>query len=140
LTPTQFETFYDSSAPEAYGLARSILLSEADAQAVVRDAYVRVWEHPDGNGAVEGVRAGLLRVVRALSCERLRASLGSSAPVEHPLRLRDLPDGVRDVMELALVRGLTVGEISACLGVPASEVCSRMTDGLRVLGAAAVRG
>ena len=107
-----------------------------DAQAVVQEAYVSVWEHPDGNGALEGARAGLLRRVRALSCERLCVSLANPLSVEHPPHLRDLPYGVRDVMALALVRGLTVGEISACLGVPSSEVCARMLAGLRALGAA----
>lgn len=141
MTPTQFEAFYDGSAAEAYGLARSILLSEADAQCVVREAYVSVWEHPDADGALDGPRAGLLRCVRALSCARLCTSLANPLSVEHPPHLRDLPYGVRDVMELALVRGLTVGEISACLGVSSSEVCARMLAGLRALGAApAARG
>lgn len=127
----------------------------AAAEDVVQEALIRAWKHPDslvnGKGSVRG---WLLTVVRNITIDRVRARQArpaevaespAAAPVERDhaehavtsmvvLDAMDrLTDEHRSVLVEIYVRGRSVSEAAAALGIPAGTVKSRSYYALRTL-------
>lgn len=65
---------YDRHGVSLYGLARSILADPADAEEVVEDVFVRLWEAPDGFDPDRATLGGYLCVMtRSRALDRVRA-------------------------------------------------------------------
>lgn len=69
-----FASVYDLYAPRVYGMAKRVLGRDTDAEAVVSDVFLSLWENP---GRFDPSRGGLatylLLLARSRSIDRLRA-------------------------------------------------------------------
>ncbi|MGW4483838.1 sigma-70 family RNA polymerase sigma factor [Amycolatopsis sp. NPDC004368] len=135
--------------------ATRLLNDRAAAEDVVQEALVRAWRNPDSLVSGKGsARAWLLTVVRNLVVDRIRARAARPAEVaESPatvaitrdhssavvdsIVVREALDGLtpeyREVLEQVYLRGHTVPETAARLGIPAGTVKSRSHRALRAL-------
>lgn len=146
---------YDRHARAAYSLACRIVGSPAEAEDVVQEAFLQVWQQA---GRFDGTRASvlgwLLMITRSRALDRLRVASGRSrwessverlehlsgssewstdrvlirAEREHEIRrlCHRLPAIQRLVVELAFYEGLTHLEIAAVLCQPLGTVKTRM--------------
>ena len=65
---------YDRHGGALYGLARSIVTAPEDAEEVVEDAFIRLWEDPNAYDRQRGsVAAYLAIVVRSRALDRIRS-------------------------------------------------------------------
>ena len=133
MTLEQFEQFYDANAAHAYGLARSMLHSDLEAQAVLQEAFLVVWESGARSQPPEYSRDALLREVRERSCARLSSGARAGALDARNPALDGLPRETREVTELACYHGLKVCEVADCLQLPHEDVRARMHEGMRGL-------
>ncbi len=144
---------YDRLAPMLLALARRILEDPAEAEEVVQEAFLQVWNQA---GRYEARRSAvstwLVLITRSRSIDRLRtrrvvgrtlegfqqerkgdhASPEGAASVqdeERRLRVRreldTLPPDQREVLELAFFEGLTQNEIAERTGTPLGTVKTR---------------
>ena len=144
------QSLYAITAPQLFGLARSIVRSRELAEDVLQDSFVLVWRHAHrfdpGRGAA---RAWLARIVRN-RCIDLLPRHGREEPLDDALletwedpapnpaelttlsheaaRLRacldELDDGPRRSMLLAYYGGLTFEQVAARLEAPLGTVKS----------------
>jgi RNA polymerase sigma-70 factor (ECF subfamily) len=146
---------YDRYAAQALGLARRILGDAAQAEEVVRDAFLALWRRAATLGAAPGGGRGwLFRSVHQDALERLRigsgmAGVGVDLPTgaddeaaarrafaSPPDRrrvveaMRSLPPVQREAIELAFFEGLTHVEIAERLDLPFGTVSERIRLGL----------
>jgi len=144
---------FDRLGPAVYGAALRIVGDGAAAQDVVQDVFVELWRHPDRynpaagalctylvmmarHRAVDLVRSELRRMARQarhgrttpaqrlgpVSDEVIAADVASA--VREAVRL--LPDGQRQVVELAYFQGLSYREVAAAAGIPEGTAKSRI--------------
>ncbi|MET7993751.1 sigma-70 family RNA polymerase sigma factor [Amycolatopsis sp. NPDC005232] len=135
--------------------ATRLLGDRAAAEDVVQEALVRAWRNPDSLANGKGsVRAWLLTVVRNLVVDKVRARAARpkevaespttvpvardhSSAVVDSIVVREALDGLspehREVLEQVYLRGHTVPEAAAQLGIPAGTVKSRSHRALRLL-------
>jgi RNA polymerase sigma-70 factor (ECF subfamily) len=144
---------FDRLAPAVFGAAVRVLGEGAAAQDVVQDVFVELWRDPARydpataslrtfltlrarHRAVDLVRSELRRVARQERQHRL------AEPPDHPTPfelaagaeaarvVRDavalLPEGQRQVVELAYYRGLTCREVALAAGIPEGTAKSRL--------------
>lgn len=158
-----FDEAYRRYGTLLYSVALNVLHNVQDAEDCVHDALVRVWRNPKTFAADRGsVRAFLTVVVRNDAISRLRASarrgrlaerLGrEDEPAEEfeiddfvqqrKLRaaIEELPQEQRQPVLLAYFGGKTHVEIAKELAEPLGTVKSRISLGLRKLGAALKEG
>jgi RNA polymerase sigma-70 factor, ECF subfamily len=137
------------------GYATQLTRDRSAAEDVVQEALVRAWRHPDslvnGKGSVRG---WLLTVVRNIVTDQVRARAARPPEVrespedaaveeDHADRvvtsmivvdaLSRLSPEHRDVLEQVYLRGCTVAEAAAALGIPPGTVKSRSYYALRAL-------
>jgi len=135
--------------------ATRLLGDRQAAEDVVQETLVRAWRHPEalvnGKGSV---RSWLLAVTRHLVLDRVRAAAAQPREmVETPAATPAVTDHAEDVMEPTVmmdglgrlseehqavltelyVKGSSVAEAAAALGVPPETVCSRCYYALRSL-------
>jgi len=144
---------FDHLAPTVYGAALRILGEGSAAQDVVQDVFVELWSHPDRydpeagtlgtylnllarHRAVDLVRSELRRLARQARHHRLSAEGHHPSPgdavaaadtadaVRAAVRL--LPDGQRQVVELAYFQGLSYREVALATGIPEGTAKSRV--------------
>ena len=73
---------YDRHSAALYGLARSILADPADAEEVVEEVFVRLWEAPDAYDPDRATVGGYLSVMtRSRALDRVRAGRRRRAAV-----------------------------------------------------------
>lgn len=137
-------------------LARRVLGSQAGAEDVTQDVFVRLWERPESFDASRGsLRSFLLAVAHSRSVDLLRSHSARRAREERDARtvatdgydierhawdlhLNDqvrkavtgLPDGERKAIELAYFAGRTYREVAAILAEPEGTIKSRIRTGL----------
>ncbi len=144
---------FDQLAPSVYGGALRILGNGSTAQDVVQDVFVELWSHPERydqaagslrtylmvlarHRAVDVMRSELRRVARQERHHRLTAA-GPSGPASDQVlaaetasavraAVRLLPDGQRQVVELAYFRGLTCREVANVMDIPEGTAKSRL--------------
>lgn len=148
---------YSRFAPRAFGVARRVLRSDAEAEEVVQDSFLEVWRtatrYDPRRAAPE---RWILTIVRTRAIDRLRQhgarvrmgeSIGrepSPPPVSgaddrvsearEAKRLREamekLPSEQRKVLEQAYDQGLTQSEIASATNTPLGTVKTRMRIGM----------
>jgi len=137
---------YDSRGALVYRLALRVVADSGDAEEVVQDAFVRVWENaPRFRGG--SVKGWLVRIALNLSRDRLRrrrrrrvvltANPQGEAALEADNRggevdraLRRLPPGERAALTLHYYEGMTFTAAAAVLGVSLRTAKYRAARGL----------
>lgn len=155
-----FRRFYDQYASLVFTFALRILRLQADAEDLLQDVFLQVWnraaEYSRERGSPE---AWLITITRSRALDKLRARRrreGKVVLLEEPERLEEmsaagapgeprggageqaalqgvlasLPEAQRTALQLAYFDGLTQSEIAAKLGVPLGTVKTRIRDGL----------
>lgn len=151
--PEALSRLYDRYAPSLLAVARRILGSPADAEEVLQEVFLHVWNHAGRYDAYRSsVSTWLMLIVRSRAIDRLRArrvvertheTSAQGNPVEHASpegvenvflqerreRMRGemakLPDEQRQVLEMAFYEGLSQSEIAARAGLPLGTVKTR---------------
>jgi RNA polymerase sigma-70 factor (ECF subfamily) len=144
---------YDRYAPTLLALARRILGTSGDAEDVVQEVFVHVWNQSGRyDPARSSVSTWLVLITRSRAIDRLRnrkvvertheeahaadpledaSPEGPEAVFIHERRervrreLENLPPEQRQVLELAFYQGLSQSEISARAGLPLGTVKTR---------------
>jgi len=151
---------YDLTASKLYGLARSMVSNTADAEEVVCDVYVQVWQTAASFDASRGsVLAWLMMICRSRSLDLLRQRRHrpehSDEPVPEDHAAEDAaPDDMlaqfqegtavyralaqltplrRRLVGLAFFKGLSHQEIAEALKLPIGTVKSHLRRSLRAL-------
>jgi RNA polymerase sigma-70 factor, ECF subfamily len=148
--PNVLTRLYDSYGDMMCGLAYRIINSRQDAEDVVQDVFLRLWNHCSYNPDRGSFQTFLMIMVRSRSLDRLRSHQSQLKNVQRSGRLQnetdgqtpleivaadeigqrvqralaDLPDKQRQAIELSYFGGLTQQEISQHLEVPLGTVKS----------------
>lgn len=155
--PAAFGAFYDRHETLFYSLALRILGDPTEAEDVVQEAAVVVWERaPLYNPAHGRPAAWAITIVRNRAIDRLRASrrrndlleralADSPAPGSEGIRnaaagaevatilqgaLAGLPHEQRQAIELAFFIGLSQSEVAERLGEPLGTIKARIRRGM----------
>jgi RNA polymerase sigma-70 factor, ECF subfamily len=144
---------FDHLARAVYGAALRVLGEGTAAQDVVQDVFVELWSHPDRydpsvgplvtylivlarRRAIDLIRSELRRLARQERHHRLTpeeqhltpgdavAAADTANAVRAAVQL--LPDGQRQVVELAYFRGLSYREVALATGIPEGTAKSRL--------------
>ncbi|MCG8458654.1 MAG: sigma-70 family RNA polymerase sigma factor [Holophagales bacterium] len=144
---------YDRYASLLTSLARRVLHDEADAEEILQEVFVQVWNQAARyDGSRSSVSTWLVLITRSRSIDRLRSrqvkdrtlaglrqektsdhtSPEGSKNVLHDQRrsrlrneLAQLPAEQREVLDLAFFSGLTQSEIADSTGIPLGTVKTR---------------
>jgi RNA polymerase sigma-70 factor, ECF subfamily len=144
---------YDRYSPTLLGLARRILGSTADAEEVLQEVFVHVWNHGSRYDAGRSsVSTWLVLITRSRAIDRLRSrrvverthdTAHHEGPVEHTSpegadnvfmqerrkrvrqEMEKLPPEQREVLELAFYKGLTQTQIAGQADIPLGTVKTR---------------
>ena len=144
---------FDQLASSVYGGALRVLGNGTAAQDVVQDVFVELWSHPERYDPAAGsLRTYLIVLSRHRAVDLMRSELRRVARQERHYRLtpanppgtasdevmaaetaavvraavRLLPDGQRQVVELAYFEGLTCREVASAMGIPEGTAKSRL--------------
>ena len=144
---------YGKTRSAIYGFALSILKNAHDAEDILHDAYLHVWNNAGGYRAQGKPMAWLLTITRNLALSRLREHgrtealvqedwqdrLADNPAVSHEDRmtlealLSALGDQERQIVTLHALTGLKHREISEILGIPLPTVLSKYSRALKKL-------
>ena len=144
---------YTQTRSSVYGFALSLLKSPADAEDVLQDTYLQVWQAAGGYHARGKAMAWLLTIARNLALDRLRQrgradSLDGEGALEQladrpavteedrlllGALLSALEDQERQIVTLHALTGLKHREIAALLDLPLSTVLSKYSRALHKL-------
>jgi RNA polymerase sigma-70 factor (ECF subfamily) len=150
---------YRRHAGAAFALARRVLASREDAEEVVQEVFVRLWNHPERFDPARGsLRSFLLAQVHSRAIDGLRSDTARRAREDRSSRLtatRDydveleaadmivaenvraalhvLTDNERKAIELAYFGGHTYSEVATMLQTPTGTVKGRMRAALTKL-------
>lgn len=144
---------YAQTRPAVYGFALSILKNPHDAEDVLHDAYLQVWNAAPQYRAHGKAMAWLLTIVRNLAMDQLRRQkrteplvwedwqdqLAGTPAVSAEDRmalaalLTALEDQERQIVTLHALTGLKHREIAALLGLPLPTVLSKYSRALKKL-------
>ena len=144
--------FYEQTYAAAYGLAVSILQNRQDAEDVVQDTYLKIWQAADCYQAQGRPRAWMLAIVRNTALMRLRQArrtvsldgedwnLWADEPAVSPedrlllsALLGQLGEEDRQIVVMHALAGLKHREIAAMLGMGLPAVMSRYSRGMKKL-------
>jgi RNA polymerase sigma-70 factor (ECF subfamily) len=154
-----FAAFYDRHESLFYGLAVKILWDETEAEDVLQDAVMLIWERvPLYNAELGRPLSWAITVLRNKALDRLRANRrraeslerascefqvterqavpeGPGAPDPESLALarrclQGLPAEQREALELAYFGGLTQSEIAERLSQPLGTIKARIRRGM----------
>ena len=144
---------FDGLARAVYGAALRVLGEGAAAQDVVQEVFVELWSHPDRYDPSLGPLGTYLAVLaRRRAIDLIRSELRRLARQERHYRLTPesqnltpsdavaaadtanavraavslLPDGQRQVVELAYFKGLSYREVALATGIPEGTAKSRL--------------
>ena len=157
-----FASLYDRYSPILFGLLLRILHSRAEAEDVLQEVFLQVWQQARSFDAARGrAFTWLVTLARSRAIDRLRAldsreraarrsaedappqGEGEEAADDAALReeragvvreaLAELPEEQRQVLLLAYLEGMSQSEIAAAKGQPLGTVKTRTRAGLRRL-------
>lgn len=158
-----FAELYDHCAPTAFGLAVKILRNEAEAEDVLQQAFLSLWQHAAHFDAAKGkvttwlyvfIRNRCIDLIRRKKREAQESldevvensagfSDGAAAPLdaldgqERRARvskaLQELPEPQRRAIEAAYFEGLTQEEVAAKLDEPLGTIKTRTRLGMMKL-------
>ena len=147
---------YSRTRPAVYGFALSIIKNAHDAEDILHDAYLQVWNAAGGYRRQGKPMAWVLTITRNLAISRLREH-GRTEPLvqeDWQDRLADrlidgnvviedrmmleavlsaLSDEERQIVTLHALTGLRHREIAALLGLPLPTVLSKYSRALKKL-------
>jgi RNA polymerase sigma-70 factor (ECF subfamily) len=151
--PEALAELYDLHAPTLLALARRILGGSPDAEDVLQEVFVHVWNQADRyDAARSSVSTWLVLITRSRAIDRLRnrkvverahEASQTAAPVEHASsegadavlmrerrervrrEMANLPPEQRQVIEMAFYQGLSQSEIAAQADLPLGTVKTR---------------
>ena len=149
---TAMEEVYDGTHAAVYGFALSLLKNAHDAEDVLQDTYLRVYQSASGYRAQGKPMAWILTITRNL-CRDLQRDKSRDGQTPEDLEndarfsyisdptdrlvleaaLKALGDEERQIVLLHAVSGLKHREIAADLGLPLSTVLSRYNRSLKKL-------
>lgn len=144
---------YSRTRPAIYGFALSIVKNAHDAEDILQDAYLQVWNAAPGYRAQGKPMAWLLTITRNLAISRLREHgkteplvqedwqdrIADNPAVTHEDRLMlqamlsALGDQERQIVTLHALTGLRHREIASLLGLPLPTVLSKYSRALKKL-------
>lgn len=149
---------YDRHIKLVWSLVVRIVKDSAEAEDVVQDLFVRVWQQCKTYDPARGeVGAWLTRMARTMAIDRLRSSVSRSnrelafgeqvdaegnmsvAPDDHlewsqvRRAVQGLPNEQRQLIETAYFEGLSQTEIAAHYDLPLGTVKTRMRTGMTSL-------
>lgn len=148
---------YDRFASLVHGLAHRVVGDEPAADALTRDVFAHLWQHPDSYDPDEGpLRSWLAALTNRLAVQRLRttgtAALARGGPgttedLERTLRhasvaaradyiVQSLPTPLRAALELAYFQRRDYHQTATDLGVTDDEARRRLRLGLQLLATA----
>ncbi|WP_217546663.1 RNA polymerase sigma factor [Streptomyces sp. GbtcB6] len=151
---------YDRFASLVHGLAHRVLGDERAADAITREVFAQVWEHPDAYDPRQGpLRSWLAALAHRLAVQRLRATEtaalapgDSSSPeaaeeLEHKVRrasvaaradyiVHSMPAPLRAALDLAYFQRRDYRQTAVDLGVTEDEARRRLRLGLQLLSTA----
>lgn len=142
---TALEELYKQTDTSVYGFALSILKNPHEAEDVMHDAYVKIYESAKTYQPMGKPMAWILTIVRNLALSRFRSKdksnlvleEGSPMPNSYDFTessmnqmiinniLKILSDEERQIVILHSITGLKHKEISEVLGIPLSTVLSK---------------
>lgn len=155
-----FASFYDRHEGLLFGVAWRILMSDADAEDVLQEAAVLIWERaPSYDASLGRPLSWAVTLVRNKAIDRLRSvrrrsdllaraseeagdggmagTIGGddsavASEVSGSVRqtLKRLPAEQREAIELAFFTGLTQSEIAEHLGQPLGTIKARIRRGM----------
>lgn len=151
-----FRTLVDRHMSLLLGVARRILRDEAEAEDVVQEAFVKLWQSGAGLEIGDaGVRPWLRRVVTNQCIDRIRAGRRTDVTDQIPeqpvpatqltslaendlsarvtLALQQLPDRQRQALALFHFEGLSQSEVAEALAVSDEAVESLLSRARRTL-------
>jgi RNA polymerase sigma-70 factor (ECF subfamily) len=162
--PEALAELYDRHAPTLLALARRILTGTPDADDVLQEVFVHVWNHAARyDPSRSSVSTWLVLITRSRAIDRLRnrkvverthEASNLASPAEHTspegaeavfLRERrervrremaNLPPEQRQVIEMAFYEGLTQSEIAARADLPLGTVKTRTLLAMKKLRSA----
>ncbi|MGV4890862.1 sigma factor [Streptomyces viridosporus] len=148
---------YDRFASLVHGLAHRVLGEERAADAVTRDVFAHVWQHPDTYDPGQGpLRTWLAALTNRLAVQRLRttgtAALARGGPgttedlertVHHAsvaaradYIVQSMPAPLRAALELAYFQRRDYHQTAVDLGITDDEARRRLRLGLQLLSTA----
>ncbi|GGJ31918.1 sigma-70 family RNA polymerase sigma factor [Streptomyces brasiliensis] len=152
---------YDRFASLVHGLAHRVLDDERAADAITREVFTHVWEHPDAYDPKQGpLRSWIADLTHRLAVRRLRATEtaaltrgedGSAEDAAQELELKvrrasiaaradyivhSMPTPLRIALELAYFQRRDYRQTAADLGVTEDEARRRLRLGLQLLSTA----
>lgn len=160
-----FAAFYDRFAPRAFGLILRVIRNRTDAEDVLQEAFLQVWNQADRFDPLRSAPdAWVLMIARSRAVDRLRKrSTVTTNEVPDPATEADpgagleraedagrltgalghLPPEQREPIRLAFFQGLTHEQIAAHLSIPLGTVKTRIRLGMirlrdRIAGPSAV--
>lgn len=162
--PEALARLYDRYAPALLAVARRILGSPADAEEVLQEVFLHVWNHAGRYDAGRSsVSTWLILIARSRAIDRLRArkvvertheTSAQGNPAEHASpdgvetvflqerrervrgEMAKLPEEQRQVLEMAFYEGLSQSEIAARAGLPLGTVKTRTLLAMKKLRSA----
>ncbi len=135
-----FAELYRRHAARIYRYARRILSSEADAEDIVQESFLRFLNSLSQGKQIENIPAYLFRIARNLSINKHHSEKGKTPLVEMSaifepkpveaeeasqiiqMSLELLPCDQREALVLQVYGGLTYAEIGELMEVPVSTV------------------
>jgi RNA polymerase sigma-70 factor, ECF subfamily len=151
--PDALGALYNRYAPTLLALGVRILGSRADAEEVLQEVFLHVWNHAGRyDAARSSVSTWLILIARSRSIDRLRTrkviertheTAGMDAPHDHASpegvetvlirerrervrkEMEELPTEQRQVLEMAFYEGLSQSEIAAKADLPLGTVKTR---------------
>ena len=151
---------YDRYAPSLLGAGMRMLQQRRDAEDVLHDVFVEVWQQAGDYDPSRGtVKAWLFLRMRSRAIDRMRLSAAKEAMLEDAMvaempaqetqdlalepdrrlvlrALSDLPSDQRIALELAYFSGLSGSQIAARLCAPLGTIKTRLALGMSKLRAA----
>ncbi|MBB1244544.1 sigma-70 family RNA polymerase sigma factor [Streptomyces durbertensis] len=143
---------YDQFAVLVHGLAHRVLEDEDEADAVTREIFARIWEHPERFDPRKGsMRSWIAGLTQELSVQRLRRHRSADRPaevVEQQVAAasaaaradyirNSMPASLRAALELAYIHRRDYRQTALQLGVTEDEARRRLRLGLQLLSTAA---
>ncbi|MFJ7149525.1 RNA polymerase sigma factor [Streptomyces sp. NPDC100445] len=143
---------YDRFASLVHGLAHRVLGADDAADAVTREVFAHVWEHPETYDPGQGpLRTWIAGLTHRAAVRRLRDREEREGP--RPAELEDtvrrasvaaradyivhsMPAPLRDALDLAYSRRRDYRQTAADLGVTEEEARRRLRLGLQLLSTA----
>lgn len=160
-----FAALYDSHSHILFGLLLRILRSRAEAEDVLQEVFLQVWQRAESFDETRGrAFTWLVTLARSRAIDRLRATGARDRAAERSMQdaaietsgepasddaalsaergemvrraLSELPEEQRRNLLLAYLEGMSQAEIAERTGQPLGTVKTRMRAGLKKLSAA----